>query len=673
MDSSNTPEKPRWRFDPSTGQPIGDNALPEAAPSEGFRVEPPTQVSPPQSYGAQPTQPVPQYQPAPEPQQPQYNYAPPSEPVQVAPTPPPPAKKSSRTPLIVGAVAIVLLAVLGGGGFYLYQNFINKPAVSVERLLPPNTLGYFTFDPVLEGSQKEAMDKLGAAFQEQPGFKDAWAKLTSQATDMLGEAGSIATPDPANLDTLATYLGNNVTIALLPPSSDDLDKLKNSSEGDDPEAAVTDILGRNVVGIVDLDFNPLNKKGPISDLKQQADNAGKAELVEKYRDIEIRKFVTNTTEIYFALLDNSSTALVGAKADPLKTVINQYKDNKTLKDDATFKALSGQVPADRIAALYINLTEIYKQAQFVMPELSAEGGTVQSANGAMLLTLSAANDGMQLDIASEADLSVMNSGVQINPSAKPDEATLRDVPVGSLGFFAGTDLESVLKGTLESLRKDPNMSEEINRSLADFQQQFGIDPEQEVLPLLGGDYVLSVSYDDKSGDKAPSAVFQLKLKESAKALALLDKLASSNDAQGVVRKLDVAGGTFYTPDPEQGVLIGVVQDRFYVVMDATFASAQTRLEAAVNDIGKGLGSTAEWNDIKKHLIRDSNAIGYVDTTALRAIAEAEMDQDSRQEYDESFAPFIRPFKYVLLSSATQATKNGNLSRNHTGLFIGISK
>ena len=197
------------------------------------------------------------------------------------------------------------------------------------------------------------------------------ANITQSLTGLMGAIpGTNATPQVSDLDTLSTYLGNSVTVALLPPSTDDLNKLKeSSSSGGDISTVGSDILARNVVGIVDLDFNPLNKKGPITDLKQNADNAGKATLVEKYRDIEIRKFVTNTTEIYFTLLNGTSTAVVGVKPEPLHTVIDQFKDNKSLKDDATFKALSGQVPADRVATLYFNLTDLFQQAKLIAPEL----------------------------------------------------------------------------------------------------------------------------------------------------------------------------------------------------------------------------------------------------------------------------------------------------------------
>jgi hypothetical protein len=706
--SNNVPDKARWRFDPNTGQPISDDTpapppqpTQPQTPPDTFRVDPQgasPQYPPQPQYQppppAQPTQPTPQYgyqQPQPQPPtqpMPQYAY-PPQAPVAAQSTQAVVAKRRSRAPLVIGIV-VILLAALGIGGYFLYQNVFNPPAVSVERLLPTNTLGYFSFDPAPSGAQKAAMDKINEAFTSQPGYKEAVANITQSLTGLMGVSpGTEATPQVSDLDTLSSYLGNSVTVAILPPSTDDLNKLKDATNSGNIDTVGSDILARNVVGIVDLDFNPLNKKGPITDLKQNADNVSKATLVEKYRDIEIRKFVTNTTEIYFTLLNGTSTAVVGVKPEPLHTVIDQFKDNKSLKDDPTFKALSGQVPADRIATLYVNLTDIFQQAKLIAPELLQNDSAVQNANGATLITLSAANDGVQIDVASEADLSLMNSGVQINPDARPDESSLRDIPADSQGFLAGTDLQTSIKAVIDSMRKEQSSATatplpdefgnvsgpNVDQTLSDFKQQYGVDLENDVLPLLTGDYSLSFSAANKNGTPAFSGVFQLKLKDSAKAISLLDKIASSDAAKDSTQKLSEAGGTFYTSsDGSTGALAGVTQDRFLFVFDSTtLDAAKTRLNDVVNNFGKGLATTADWATRKAHLPNGSNTIIYVDIKSLREFAESTMSDTDKQDYEKNFAPFARPFQYLLIGSATQATKDGNLSRNHTVLFVGISK
>ncbi len=680
---SNDPNQPNqggWRFDPQTGQPVEQSPPPQ--PQEPAYVPPqPTytqpqnqEYTPPavdpnaqQGYRAQ-TEP---YAPAPtEPVMPVQPYA--SAPQVNVNVP----KKRGNIGLIVGLVVLALVAAGAYAVYSLLNQTINRPAVAVERILPANSLGYFSVNPVLNGNQKAAMDKMKDAFQSQPGFKEAWGKITSQASALggaLGMATPAATPSVGDFDALSSYLGGNLTIAVLPPSTDDLQKLKDaSSNGGDMEKVGGDVLGRNIVGMVDLDFNPLNKKGPLLDFKQQAENGGKLEVVEKYRDMDIRKYVTGTNTLYFTLLDGSSTAVVGAKVEPLKAVMDQFKDNKGLKDDANFKALSGQVPSERIASLYLNLTEIYKQVGLIAPETS---NTVQKVDGAMLMTLSANDDGMQVDIASQADFtnSGLGSGVQINPGAKPDVTTLADIPTGSLGFVIGTDLKSIIQSALDAMRKQGgDMADQIKSVEDQVKSVTGKDLEADILPLMGGDYVLSAAPGGSGADSSPvsAVVFQMKLKsgDRDKALGVIQS-AAPKDESGQPKKIDAAGGTFYSLQPgnESSYVAGVTGDRVVV------GPAGAKLDAVVTGFGKGVGSTDAWRPIAKHLPADSNVIGYLDFAGVRTFAEGTMQGEGKTNYEQSVAPFVRPFKYLLVGSATQRTREGTLSRNHTVLFLGISK
>lgn len=710
--NSDSSDKSKWKFDPNTGERVADNTSGAEAPSErpslpsseaynapitGPLGPTPGVVSdtnvdafraPYQAEGT--TQPQPQSEQAayqqPTPATPAQ---PPTQPYSYQPTQPPipaqavPEKRKSSMPIIGGIIALLVVAALGIGGYFVYQNVLNKPSVSIEKLLPAGTLGYFSFNPVPEGNQKAAMDKIGEAFQSQPGFKDAWDKVTSASTGMLGSvdcAGNAATPPAGGFDAISAYLGNSITIAVLAPSSADLQKLKDSSSNGDMESVGMDVVGKNVVGLVDLDFNPLNKQGPIADLKQQVQDVANAPSVEKYRDIDIRKFTPKTCgtsgqgasaqSIYYALLDSSSTAIVAVQIDPLHTLIDSYRDNKSLKDNDTFKALSGQVPQDRIAALYVNLTDIYKQVQLAAPEITQDQ-SVQNVNGAMLITLSAANDGLQIDSASETDASLMGTQVQVNPNARPDEATISDVPANALGFFVGTDLQTVIQQTLDAVRKS-DTSGDIDQQIKSFEQQYNVSLENDVLPLLSGDYALSVSPGASGDIMTPSVLFQLKLKDSQKAADVLSKVMTASGM--TTDNVQISGGQFYV-DKSSGLITGVAKDRLWFLFDADSQNVQAHLTDTVGNIGKGFGSGSQWASVKTHLAKDSNVVAYVDITGVREALEKSLLQDdsAKSDYEQNAAPFVKPLKYLLVGSATQAAKNGTLSRNHSILFIGISK
>ncbi len=579
-------------------------------------------------------------------------------------------QKRGSAGLIIGGVVLVVLIAAGAVGLTFFNKLANRPAVAVEKLLPTNTLAYLTIDPSVGGAQKAALDKIKAAFESQPGFKEAWAKITDEAAKSTGSASGTPS-DITNFDSLGQYLGDHITLAVLPPSSDDLQKLQGSMSGGGSDP--TDVLMKSVAGVIDLDFNPLNKKGPISDLKKQADNFANAELAEKYRDIEIRKYVTGTTTLYFSLLDGTSTAIVAGKTDPLHALIDQFKDKKGLDTDATFATLSAQVPGERIGSLYVNLTEVYKDAALASPEMFQNGAT--KADGAVLITVSAQDDGIQVDVASQVDIT--GAGVKVNPTSKPDASTASDVPAASQMLLEGTDLKSIIQSALDAMRQQSKASggeDMVQSTLDELEKSTGLNLEKDILPWMGGDYALSGSLDIKGDSPLPSVVFQLKLNaaDHDKAAAAIDKLVNSTSS-GQEQKLDVTDGTFYAPSPDTGLVAGVAKDRMLVIYDTDVAAATTRLKAVMGEMGKGLGSTPRWQEASKHLPKDSNVLLYIDVSGLRQAIEGIIPADSKTEYEQSAAPFVRPFKYLTLGSAALPGSNGTLTRGHGILFLGISK
>jgi hypothetical protein len=657
------------------------------------RPEPP-QIPPqtPQMGWQQPTQPMPQQSAYMAQSYPEGTPAAPGAPAPYAPQEPyvtgpaygspempsaPPPKKRSRAGLVVGGVALVLLIVVGAVAFTFINRLANRPAVAVERLLPTNTLAYVSLDPSIGGTQKAALDKIGEAFKAQPGFAKAWANITKGAMEAAGQAPSSGASDASDFDILSQYLGDSVTIAVLPPSTADLEALQKSMSGEG-SGSPEDVLLKNVAGVLDLDFNPLNKKGPISDLKSRVDNLASTEVSEKYRDTDIHKYVTDTTTIYFSLLGGTSTVIVGGKPEPLHVLIDQFKDNKGLSEDARFKTLAAQVPSDHIAAVYVNLTEIYKDLAFAEPSLAQSQGT--KADGAVMMTLSAQDDGLQIDVASQA--TIEGAGVKMNPNAHPDLSILSDVPADSLGLLAGTDLKTAIQSGLEAMRKQSQASggeDMVGSTLADFEKETGLSLENDILPWMGGDYALSASVKmpapDELGEPMPSVVFQMKLSDAdhQKAVDALEKVVNSPSVGSSVEKVETSEGTFYSLSPGMGMLVGVAKDRLLVVYETEAANAESRVTAVMSGLGKGLGAGDQWKSVSTHLPKDSNAVVYMDINGAREKFEASMDSFSKDDYETNAAPFVRPFKYLAVGSAPLPGSDGSLTSSHSIIFLGISK
>src|SRR5205085_3625115 len=122
-----------------------------------------------------------------------------------APQAAPPAampRKRGGAGIIIGVVALVVLLAAGAVGVTFLGKLLNRPAVTAARLLPATTLAYLTIDPAVTGSQKAALDTMRAAFEAQPGFKEAWARIASSAAKSGGGASDTLS-DMKDFDSLA--------------------------------------------------------------------------------------------------------------------------------------------------------------------------------------------------------------------------------------------------------------------------------------------------------------------------------------------------------------------------------------------------------------------------------------------------------------------------------------
>ncbi len=589
-------------------------------------------------------------------------------------TPPIAEKAKSNKPLIAGIMAMVLVFSVAVVGFWAYNKFLNSPAVSPGRVLPPNTLAYITIDPSPGESQKKAFDEITRAFEAQPGFKEAWAKLGD------GAAGSGVRDQwlgIGDFDSLSSYLGSNFTLGLLPPSTNDLERIRTASDGDEE---MLDVLKRNVVGLVDLDFNPLNKKGPLADLKRHSEDGVIVDVTEKYRDIEIRKYVSDTVTLYFSLLPDTSTAVVGADPEPVRTVIDQFVLDEGLKYDPVYKELLADLPYEQVVTIYVSLTEISHQLQLMQDfrDTAALEGT-----GAWMASLSGKPDGLQINIVAQTEfegtgmLLFGRPGIdmEVNPRARPQVASLYDVPQDALAFVVGTDLKSTAQVALGSFRsEDPPGEAQME---AELKEKTSLDLKQDILPIIGGDYIVSLSASGTPDNPIPLFVSQLKLSPDSRsrALEVVPALMEAFSTGGAVVQTTEMGNSFYVPASSNTTVV-LASDRLIQIQDEDQTIAKEKARTVLAGIGEGFGGTDKWKAISKHLPVDSNLIAYADIKAIREIYERNMSEEEEGEYKQ-LSPFLRPAQYILVGSAnysnlaTKEPKPISKLRSHTVVFVGI--
>jgi hypothetical protein len=573
------------------------------------------------------------------------------------------APKKSNNGMLFGLIGLVVLLIAGGAIAYFMLNKGGSTALSakeevVAKSLPANTVGYMSISTNIEGSQKAAFDKLREAFEAQPGFKETWNKLMGQATG--SSSGNPSSKMMEDIQGLLTKYTKQISFAVLPPSESDWGRLRDDS------SAMANIAMKSLVVITDMDLAQFKK-----DATQSEDNPG-----DNYNGVQISRIVTGTLPpIYAAPLDGGAVALA-LDTQPIKTLIDRSKNNQSnVRDTELYKQLSGMVPQERVASFYLNLTEIYTQIKASAPEALSSSG-IESIDGALLFTVSAKDDGVQLDVASQAEVKT-NYGTQAVSTAKPDASTLNDIPSDAVAFYAGTDLKTLILSTLAAVRANATRNggqDPIAATEDQLKKATGLDLEDDIIALLGGDFALSASAGDQS-NPVSSALFQLKLNggDRDKAVDVVDKLMKAAMPSGA-NSAEVAGGKFYdlgsamfgSSSSNVGIATGVGKDRFMIFYTANRDELKSKLEDISGKMGQGFGTTSKWTTAKNNLPKDSNAILYVDLDTIRSMFENGIPTDVQ--------PVLKPFKYVVMGSAVQVPPGGsNPNRSLTRIFLGISK
>src|SRR5579859_2085348 len=689
------PQPPPQAYGYNTQQPPTQPGYgaPQPPPQQGYGYnaqQPPTQPG----YGA----------PQPPPQQ-GYGYnaqQPPTQPGYGAPQPPPQGYGPPGVARVTGApgaagppshmlrnvlIVIALLAVVGvvGVAGYLAAQVLNKPVVTATKLLPPDLYGYLSFNPHVTGPQKAALDKMQDAFKSQPGFQAAWDKVFNQASSAANSPVKSATGNctdpsaqasstPTSLDEVSKYLGDNITLALLALSPDEIAKMKDGG----PDSAK--LLWPKVLLIGDINFNEIVKTALSGTAKQPTGKVDDMPLVEKYKELEIRKLPldkctsADTPTVYVTLI--GSTGVVAFDLTTMHSAIDSYKTpGQSLADSPAFTTLESELPKERLGLLYLNMSKIYDTIQAAMPTANDSGTPTPKmarTDGAVGLTLSAHDDGMQIDTVS--DLQV--NGQAFPPPGVPAADALTDVPSGSWAFLSGADLKSTIQQALDALRKQ-GQGADLDKGLAQMKDQTGIDLEKDVLPLLGGDYLVSLQ-----GQKSPdgpvfSGVAELRLKsgDGAQMSTVLDKFNTYAKTQGTdVQTVPAGGASLFRPGADVPYLYGVTGDKLYIVANSQPGGTGVEPFAAqvLGEQGKGLGTDKAIQDRLAKLPAKSNAVLYVDISKIRQEGiEATLTRDNRGDYDTQYAPFIRPFQY-LVAGGTAAIAN-NMTHTRSVLFLGIGK
>ncbi len=548
--------------------------------------------------------------------------------------PPPAAPAGSprrpRWPLVLLAIALFLgLSGVGAAAAVMLGVFNAGPAI--DRMVPSTTDVYAVvyLDPPL--GQKVNLLNMVHKFPELKTDQDLNKKVDDTVDKAFKEAGLSFSADVrpwlgSRLGLIA-QVADNAPAALLIDSRNEtkaraaLAKVRNSEEGRK------------------LSWNDSKYRGVTISVGTPTGGNSHEPLAYAYVDHTV--VVSNSEALVHDVIDTDQ----GKKA--------------RLLDSPGYKAIAGQVPAERLALLFVNgkpvidrlKAEIAKQGQRGVQVPKEQLDQLDAFKG-LTLTLAARSNGLAADLQIKMDPSKLDAETRdalISPSHK--NTLLQWVPRQAYGLFAATTLK---QGLQSYVNQSATSSPEARQSL----DQFGLTGRNGLLAHLTGDVAIEV---EAGAGRYPAGALLLATDNEAVMRTFLDRLEGL--AMAGLDRTSIPGNYRIKHEGYRGVSItslsipqlaeaGLVPAYAVTGGVGIVASSSTELRALIDAHQSGQNITTAENFMAASKEADQNPSSefYVDISQGALAVRGLLPDKERKEYDVNVAPDLDPLKAFIMTA-----------------------
>jgi hypothetical protein len=317
--------------------------------------------------------------------------------------------------------------------------------------------------------------------------------------------------------------------------------------------------------------------------------------------------------------------------------------------------VSAELPQSNLGMLYVNMAEVGR----LLDSLGSAGlmtGTEQlQAAQAVGMTVSATDDGLQVDGATTTDPSKLTQEQRDQLAGADEPNPLLDmVPSDAYAVLASSGVTSGLQSSIEQIAQiDPTTARQIERLdllgpdglLTHLSGDVGLQvgPGAGLLPVNGS---VMVGVDDADATEAWLT-------------AHLPKLLKGTPAGGIDWQTeDYHGTTIHSSDPLSGsvpVAWGIT-DRALVV-GLTAASVEQAVDLA-SGTGETIASSPAYQSVASRL-PGTNSVMYIDVQQVLAAVKTFMPAAQFQEFERKGAANVEPITVV--AAGSRSDENGSRS------------
>jgi hypothetical protein len=422
----------------------------------------------------------------------------------------------------------------------------------------------------------------------------------------------------------------------------------------------------------------------LKKLKSSIETESDEKLSEAaYANVTIYSLKTEASSGFnagIAFARSGDVVLVSLTDTSIKSAIDAQKGN-SLGKDKVYLALTEKLPKDRLMTMYIapqQFMEMYFSlltanptygAAFSEQTLQLMREQFQKVDGE-IISWSIVEAGLQMDIlASYVPEKLTAADKSAFTQLKTPLKTVEMLPENTLLFAGGQITSEAWKTMRDQIIKMGGVSQsEYDESMSQFEKQFKVNPDKDLIPYLGGEMMLAVMPSSQGLFQQAKvnlgAVIALGSTDSTKVTAAVDKFAAAMPAlmgQPLDRK-EATGVTYYKMvDPSSKTEMFAMGVGKPYLLVGTSGDVLENLFSAKSSLAR----SARYQSALKTLPNGAVPSFYIDLEGLLGTIRETMPKTSLESFNKS----TQALKPVTLLVAGNSMVNDNLMKITMVVFI----
>ena len=383
----------------------------------------------------------------------------------------------NRMLIIGGIAALVVVAIIVVGAIFLIPKLFGGSNNAIAEVMPPDTSVLVELNAM--NLANEDANRVARAFEDVLDENDVEfdaddpASLLEQLDDELDEASGLTITD----DVLP-WIGTNMGVGLVELDIEAID------EGEVPQLIFATTI--RDTALADEFINDL--------IDAIEDESGNDVDEDEYSGVIVFEVDSDFDDERLAFGRSDEIFFVAANIDTLEAAIDAQQ-GENLADVAEYQSAIADLPGDRALTVYISGESLENASKAAEDSGDFEGfdSDVIEDLGITGVSMSAmvTPEGIRLDFVGSYES--LTEEQQAMMDAQTDDIVTPDfLPESTYVYIVGQRLDLAWQSALEAMSNSGLSEDDLDEAMDMFDDMLGFNPSDDLLPLLDGEYSISV-------------------------------------------------------------------------------------------------------------------------------------------------------------------------------------